>query len=154
AIQALGRLLSVVGVSQQRLDEAQALMEWGGLFVERTDDDLAWAAWAGGRADVLEEMGKHEEAKALQERVVTRREKVLGPDHPDVAAALNGLVATLTHMGRYDEARASQERALSINERTLGSDHPEVAGAAYNLAGVLMYMGRYEEAKALYDRAL
>ena len=45
--------------------------------------------------------GKYAEAGPLYERSLAIREKVLGPDHPDVATSLNNLA-----IGLYYQVRA------------------------------------------------
>jgi tetratricopeptide (TPR) repeat protein len=49
------------------------------------------------------------------------REKVLGPEHPDVAQSLNNLGELYRIQGRYAEAEPLLKRALAIRERVLGS---------------------------------
>jgi hypothetical protein len=41
-------------------------------------------------------------------------EKVLGPDHPDVATVLNNLAALYRKTGREKEAKALEDRARVI----------------------------------------
>ena len=60
-------------------------------------------------------------------RSLAIREKTLGPDHPDVASALNNLASLYHKQGRYAEAEPLYKRSLAINEKALGPDHPDVA---------------------------
>ena len=46
--------------------------------------------------------GNYEDAKPLYERSLAIREKVLGPDHPDVATCLNNLAGLLESQVRGD----------------------------------------------------
>ena len=48
--------------------------------------------------------GKYAEATAFAEQELAIREKALGPDHPDVAQALNNLAALYSYLGRHAEA--------------------------------------------------
>lgn len=98
--------------------------------------------------------GEYLEAKTQATRALTIFEKVQGPDHPDVAIALNGLANAHDAMGEYVEARVLNERALAIHEKVQGPDHPEVAITLNNLATIHMSLGQYAEAKAMNERAL
>ena len=81
------------------------------------------------------EQGRDAEAEPLFRRALAIHEKVLGPDHPTVAANLNNLGAVYFSEGRYGEAEPLFRRALDIQERALGHDHPDVAKTLNNLAG-------------------
>src|SRR5262249_52401987 len=65
------------------------------------------------------------------------RERMLGPEHPQTAAALNDLARILQDQGNVAEARLLYERALVIFEKALGSAHPETASVGRNLALLL-----------------
>ncbi|CAN0079365.1 unnamed protein product, partial [Hapterophycus canaliculatus] len=115
----------------------------------------------------------YREAKPLLERSLAIWDKMLGPDHPHVAMALNNLAQVLqsqvrvdpllyttplaiTHLlatqGNYEEAKPLLERSLTIREK-VGPDDPDVAMALKNLAGLLRRQSKYAEAGALYERA-
>jgi tetratricopeptide (TPR) repeat protein len=85
--------------------------------------------------------GKYDEAELLYRRALAIREKVLGPDHPDVAASLNNLATLLDKQGKYDEAEPLYRRALAIRKKVLGPDHPDVAASLNNLAALLHKSG-------------
>ena len=57
------------------------------------------------------------------------KEKALGPDHPEVALALNNLAELYRDQGRYAEAEPLLKRALAIRKKVFGPDHPIVATA-------------------------
>ena len=82
------------------------------------------------------------------------REKVLGPDHPDVAVSLNNLGVLYQNQGRYDDAEPLYQRALEIREKVLGPDHPDVAMSLDSLGMLYNDQGRYSDAEPLYRRAL
>ncbi|CAN0249525.1 unnamed protein product, partial [Ectocarpus sp. 13 AM-2016] len=71
--------------------------------------------------------GKYAEAEPLYERSQAVQEKVLGPEHSDVATSLNNRAGLLESQGKYDEADALYLRAIEIGEKTLGPDHPDLA---------------------------
>ncbi|CAN0373132.1 unnamed protein product, partial [Laminaria digitata] len=82
---------------------------------------------------LLAVQGKYAEAKPLYERSQAIREKVLGPEHPEVAQSLNNRAG----VGNYAEAEPLCKRAMVIWEAKLGSDHPCVATGLNNLARLL-----------------
>ncbi|CAM9900520.1 unnamed protein product [Ectocarpus sp. 4 AP-2014] len=81
--------------------------------------------------------GKYAEAEPLYERSQAIQEKVLGPEHPDVATSLDNRASLLESQGRYAEADALFLRAIEIDEKTLGPDHPTLATRLNNRARLL-----------------
>ena len=63
---------------------------------------------------VVAMQGNHGDAKPLYERSLAIREKVLGPDHPDVASSLNNLAMLLNNQVRVDRLEVSNDRRLSV----------------------------------------
>ena len=59
---------------------------------------------------------------ALQDLELT--EQTLGPEHPQVAIALNHLAEGYGFQGRYDEAEPLYKRALAIREKAFSADDP------------------------------
>jgi CHAT domain-containing protein/Flp pilus assembly protein TadD len=102
----------------------------------------------------LRQAGKFDEARPVGERVLALREKALGPDHPDVAHALNGLAILYITTGNDVEAERLFQRALTIFERALDPEHPALAQALNNLAGIYKTRGNYAKAEVLIQRAL
>jgi serine/threonine protein kinase/Tfp pilus assembly protein PilF len=103
---------------------------------------------------VLAGAGDPEGALPLLESCVATRERVLGPDHPDVAQALGNLASVLDQMGRTADAEVIHRRALAIRERTLGPDHADVAGSLNSLGGILWARGERDEGMRCLERAL
>ncbi|CAM9138218.1 unnamed protein product, partial [Ectocarpus sp. 13 AM-2016] len=122
--------------------------------------------------------GKFEEAEPLFERSQAIREKVLGPEHPDVATSLNNRAGLLETRGKYEQAEPLYRRSLAIGEKVYGPDHPVVAtylnnwavlskkqplyersqairGCVLNLEhpDVAQEFGKYEEAEPLFERS-
>ena len=101
-----------------------------------------------------EDRGRYGEAEPLFQRSLAIYEKALGPDHPEVATALNNLAVLYEDQGRYGEAEPLYQRSLAIAKKALGPDHPDVATALNNLAELYKSQGRYDDAEPLYQRAL
>ncbi len=70
--------------------------------------------------------GAYEKAQSLAERALDLREKALGPNHPEVAAALNLLGMICTARSDYNRAESLFQRALAINEKAFGPEHPRL----------------------------
>ena len=97
---------------------------------------------------------RYQEAEALYQRALAIREKVLGPEHRDVATILYDL-ASLCHVrGKYGKAETLYQRSLAISENRLGSEVRTVATILNDLAGLYRDTGKYDEAESLYRRSL
>jgi tetratricopeptide (TPR) repeat protein/CHAT domain-containing protein len=118
--------------------------------VAQSDDAAALRA----RVVELYRAGKYAEAIPLAQRRLAILDKVLGPNHPDVAASLNDLAVLYGAQGRYADAEPLYKRSLAIREKVLGPDHPDVATALTNLATLYWNLGRYDDAERLDKRSL
>jgi CHAT domain-containing protein/Tfp pilus assembly protein PilF len=98
--------------------------------------------------------GKYEEALSLVERAREIREGILGPEHRDVADAINALGALYFHKGEYAKAEPLYLMALAIREKALGPEHPTVAHTLYNLAFLYKDKGDLAKAEQGFQRAL
>ncbi|HHN94144.1 MAG TPA: tetratricopeptide repeat protein, partial [Anaerolineae bacterium] len=81
-------------------------------------------------------------------------EAVYGPQHPQVATAVNNLGRVLWAQGDLAGARAAFEQALKIDEAVYGPEHPNVAIQVNNLGSVLRDLGDLAGARAAFERAL
>src|SRR5215813_8576746 len=98
--------------------------------------------------------GKYDEALPYFEGALEIRERMLGPDHPDVIQAINGLATIYYYKGEYSKAEPLFQRALAIREKSLGPEHTDVAQSLNNLANLYLALGDYAKAEPLYQRAL
>ena len=101
---------------------------------------LAWA---------LRDIGRHAEARELDEDTLARSRRVLGDDHPDTLGTAGALAADLMNLGEYQAARELDEDTLARKRRVLGDDHPDTLASIGNLAVDLRALGRDVEAEAL-----
>lgn len=72
------------------------------------------------------------QAEALYVRSLQIREKVLGPEHPQVATSLNNLAMLYRSLERYREAEPCFKRALAILEKRCGVEHPNTLACLAN----------------------
>ena len=97
--------------------------------------------------------GKAGKAIPLLERSLSIRERVLGPDHPDVAGSLSTLAAAYSSIRKTSEAEQLLVRALAIREKAFGPNHPDVARNQVSLASIYCGQHRYAEAQELLQQA-
>jgi CHAT domain-containing protein/Tfp pilus assembly protein PilF len=98
--------------------------------------------------------GKYGEALPLVERSREIRERLLGPEHRDLAEALNSLGRLYDKNGDYAKAEPLYLRALAIREKVLGSKHPGVASTIDYLATLYLHRGEYAKAEPLFQQSL
>lgn len=116
----------------------------GPEHVATAEDEAAWAP-------ILHALGRDDEAEALLRHAIGVLERVLGPEHPEVAGAWNNLGSTLSNL---DEAAEAYQHALAAKERVLGPDHPSLAITLNNLGVNARRRGELGEAEVIYLRAL
>jgi tetratricopeptide (TPR) repeat protein len=178
------RMVQEVTRRRQREDSTGTLLEalrWlDAAFVGNPQDSRTWpvliplaphlravaaVADANGIVDAIarllnqlallyDSQGRYTQAKPLYERALAIREKILGPDHPDVAEGLNNLAALYYLQGQYAQAEPLYQRSLAIWEEALGVNHVNVALSLNNLAELYRNRHKYAQAKPLHERAL
>ena len=116
------------------------------------ETDLANSlGWLG---KLYKDKGDYSKAEPLYLQTLDLKKRLLGDDHPNVAASLNNLALLYQSQGLYSEAEALFIQALEMGKRLLGDDHPNVATSLNNLALLYQSQGRYSEAEPIYVQAL
>jgi CHAT domain-containing protein/Tfp pilus assembly protein PilF len=105
-------------------------------------------------ANALSSQNKFKEAIATLEKAIALREKILGPDHPDVATSLSNLTSFYQTQGNYTKAEEVGRRALAIQEKVFGHENLGVATTLNRLALCYQADGNYQEAAKLFEDAL
>jgi CHAT domain-containing protein/tetratricopeptide (TPR) repeat protein len=95
-----------------------------------------------------------EESGALMERSISIREKVLGPENPEVAKSLSNFSFLYWRSGDYARANQFLERALGITERAYGPNHIEVANILQHLGSLNRTTRDDAKARECLERAL
>jgi tetratricopeptide (TPR) repeat protein/predicted Ser/Thr protein kinase len=103
--------------------------------------------WLANSLDDLDR--KHEEAGIYFREVWQARQQLLGPEHPETLAALQGYQITLYQSAHCKEAEQIARYILSIRERTLGPDHPYTIYALDSLGASVGFQGDYAQAEAI-----
>jgi tetratricopeptide (TPR) repeat protein len=104
-------------------------------------------------AAIVAGLGRSDEAEASIRELLGDLEVTLGPDHAEVAVALNNLAALLQARGALPEAETLYRRVIAIKEAALGDDSPTLAVPLNNLATVVRAPGADADAAELYQRA-
>jgi CHAT domain-containing protein/Tfp pilus assembly protein PilF len=137
-----------------RADDPPGAPAQGGPTDDERVEGLKRARALDTKAGPLLRKGQHAEATPLAREALEIREKLLGPEHLDVAASLSNLGEVLSAQGAYAEARTLFERALAIREKALGKENLDVATSLNSLGMTLQRQGAYGEARARYEQAL
>ena len=105
--------------------------------------------------DLLENgSGRPEEALPYALRALAIREKVLGPDHREVARCLQLVASVFFVLNKPRDGIPLLERALSIYENAHATGDKDYAFALQNLAFLQYYQGNFTKAEGLYTRAV
>jgi hypothetical protein len=104
--------------------------------------------------DVLRNPAKLAEAQEEFERALAGRERVLGPEHPDVLATRNSLASVLAQRGMLAEAEGEFRGLVELQGRVLGPEHPDVLATRNNLASVLAQQHNLVEAETEFRAVL
>jgi tetratricopeptide (TPR) repeat protein len=99
-------------------------------------------------------LGIYPQAETLFRRIIAMKEKMLGSEHPDLAATLGELAWCYFQQRRHTESVALFNRVLAIEEKALCKDHIGLANTLDSLAAVHVEEGSYAEAEGFYRRAL
>ncbi|MGB5960177.1 MAG: tetratricopeptide repeat protein, partial [Coleofasciculaceae cyanobacterium] len=116
------------------------------------DDDLVWPFVGLGR--FYQGQGLYALAEPWRKQCLELSQRLLGENHPDVAASLNNLALLYDSQGRYEQAEPLLVQALELRKDLLGENHPDVAQSLNNLAALYRSQGRYEQAEPLLVQAL
>jgi len=102
------KALELAGWSaRNRIEYTRALNHFraAAALTNRQRDALEWARVQYEIASVLVyDQGHYSEAETILRDIVSIREEVLGPEHPDTLASRNDLAQALSEQGKYAEA--------------------------------------------------
>ncbi|CAF1352944.1 unnamed protein product [Rotaria sordida] len=98
--------------------------------------------------------GQYNVAMEFYEKSLALYEKILPPNHPDLAAFYNNIGSLYYNMGEYSKALSSYERSLEIRKIALPPNHPDVASSYTGIGLVYSNMGEYVKALSSYERSL
>ena len=99
-------------------------------------------------------LGKADEAERMFRRAIEIEEKVLAPDHPELATTLHSLSFVLVNRKDYAGAIPLIERAVVAREQTLGASDPRSIQVRLFLASTLRLAGRFGESERVLGMAV
>ncbi len=105
-------------------------------------------------AEINYRLSRYENATSLFERVRAQRAARLGPEHPDVAGALNGLAAIAGELGELERADSLYRQLLAIERRHPDRDPLYLASALFNYGALARAQGDLDDAEARHREAL
>ncbi|KAK7048824.1 hypothetical protein R3P38DRAFT_3345817 [Favolaschia claudopus] len=98
---------------------------------------------------IAEKQGLWSDSEILHRKVLERRKKLLGGEHPDTLTSMNNLAWTYWSQGRWSDAEGLQVAVLEIRKRLLGEEHPDTLTSMNNLASTYASQGRRSDAEGL-----
>jgi tetratricopeptide (TPR) repeat protein len=97
---------------------------------------------------------KYDAAERIYGRALQGREEILGPEHINTLATVDGLPRILMLRGQHEAAEKMFRRALEGREKILGPEHIDTVAAVNGLAAVLMFRGQYEAPEEMFRWAM
>ncbi|MFM9949873.1 MAG: tetratricopeptide repeat protein [Saprospiraceae bacterium] len=116
------------------------------------DDILAWLALRIGW--LYRDLGEFYKALDYDLNGVTVREKVLSPEHSDLATSFNNLALTYNALGEHQKSLEFNKKALAIWEKVLPAEHPELATSYNNLALTYRSLGEHQKSLEFNKKTL
>jgi eukaryotic-like serine/threonine-protein kinase len=137
-------------------DDAKAWMRLASAILDSAGSgrELLRSWLLEGQADLEYRQHHAEAALALSQRAADIKEKILPPDHPDLALAFNNEANSLAELGRDEEALRLSRRAYDIYVRAYGQSSADAATTLSNSGEYLVALGRPGEALEPLRRAL
>jgi non-specific serine/threonine protein kinase/serine/threonine-protein kinase len=132
------------------LDEAAAKVG-GGSLREQPEVEASVRTTLGKTYQAL---GLLAEAEPHLRQALEIHKRVLGPEHPDVAASLNDLASLLHDRGKRTEAEPLYREALRIRKKVLGPGHLDTSATLNDLGLLLKQQGDLDGAEAMYRESL
>jgi tetratricopeptide (TPR) repeat protein len=152
--EAASYLVFVVGEQEGHFEEAQRWARAADSVLQRLGGHQLLRAWLLNNIGCMYNVhGDFRAAVATLKEALALKEKVLGPDHPDVGISEANLGISLQAMSRNEEALAHIDRSIALIKRGLGSGHPDLAAQTSNRGEVLNALGRYEDARQSFEQA-
>jgi serine/threonine protein kinase/tetratricopeptide (TPR) repeat protein len=148
------QLVASVGLAQGRHEEALALRGAAEAAVARARVPAVYEAELLGRlAMVLTHLGRHDQARALLDRVPPLLARTRGPESVNEIAPLETLGALLQRQGQHREALEPLERALALTERHFGREHIRQIPVLMALGASHLALGQPESALSSFAHA-
>ncbi len=96
---------------------------------------------------------RYEEAEAVFRQALLIRESVLGSEHADLLATLDGLAYAYFGQKKYEEAEPVYQRLVALWTKSVGESHPMLAIALDKLAVFYIAQQKFDQAHEAYEHA-
>ncbi|HEY9787539.1 MAG TPA: tetratricopeptide repeat protein [Candidatus Obscuribacterales bacterium] len=117
------------------------------------DKDKRLVATLQHLAQLHDEKGEYDKAKALYERALKCNQAIYGQESKHVAATISNLALVYKHQGNYAEATSLYLKAIAILEKSF-PDSQLLAANYHNLAVVFEDQGKWSDAESLLKKAV
>lgn len=114
----------------------------------------SYARALGWEAFLTQVLGRIQDAGPLFEKSLEIYQKLLPPDHPDVATSINNLAFYYQTVDRLEDSERLYKRALNLREQATAPNALLIADSLNNLAQLYKRQARYIEAAPLLRRSL
>jgi tetratricopeptide (TPR) repeat protein/tRNA A-37 threonylcarbamoyl transferase component Bud32 len=147
-------LVWVVGF-QGRFSEADRWRQFAEATIERSNvENSLEYSWLLNNIGVIYDLqGKLAESLEYQRRSLEMKQRLLGPDDPDVGLTLGNMALTLNALKRSPEALDYVDKSLRVFRGVFGDSHPRVANQLSNRGEILLTLGRPQDALDVYQKA-
>ena len=103
---------------------------------------------------VKDHQQQYPEAIEYYEKSIAINQKILSPNHSELAICYNNIGGVYYHMGEYSKAFSFYGRALKIYQKTLPENHPLFAISYNNIGWMYDDMGEYAKALEYYEQVV
>ena len=149
-----GRFVEAQRQHEQALQlRTEALGDRASVTIESMSS-LAWCFLSQGQQGLHRDKALLIKAQALHEKVLLLRTQVLGAEHPDTIASMNGVACCFKAQDQHAKAQPQHEKVLQLRTKVLGAKHPRTISSVDNLAICLDHQGQHAEAQALHEKAV
>ena len=105
-------------------------------------------------SNILEELGRWNEALTTQEAIFEDRANLVGDDDPRMAVEHNNLAARYSYLGRHEDALLHYRRAMELLLADETLRRYPFALVSHSIAAELAFMGRFTEAEQAITTAI
>jgi tetratricopeptide (TPR) repeat protein len=148
-------LVHAVGFQGGKTADGKRWAELADAVLQRLGGHELLQAWVrNDLGNVLDLEGDRKGAIERHQQALALKQKVLGPDHPDVGISEENLAIALQELGRDEEALEHIQRSVALLQNGLGAGHPDLAISLTNQGEILNAVGKHAEARRSYEKAL
>jgi tetratricopeptide (TPR) repeat protein len=143
--------LGLLLIKMNQLEKAEQVYN---AMLEQTSDDQEKAGIYHQLGWIKDNQGQYEEAVPFYEKALVISQKMLPPNHPDLAMSYNNIGLVYYNMSEYPKALSSHEKALEIRRQTLPENHSDLAMSYNNIGMVYATIEQYSKAFPFCQRAV